>query len=273
MWQKLAAFGPVRVGAVILLVIVALGAAAPLIAPHEPYRMNPRMAYSPPSREYPFGADQIGRCVLSRTLYGTRVSVSVTLASLLIALCIGIPVGLLSGYYKKLDYVIMRIIDVVMAFPGMMIAIAIVATLGPGMWNVTIAVGISNSPQFARLIRGAVLSLRESDFVKAAIASGSSDLRIMFRHILVNVIPSFIVFATVQTGWILLTISSLGFLGLGAQPPTPEWGALVSEGRIYLQRAPHMAIMPSLFIFATVLALNLLGDGMRDVLDPRLKNS
>lgn len=263
----------IRIGTVILLLIILAGVLAPFIAPHDPYKMNPKLAYTPPSLEYPFGNDEIGRCLFSRTLYGTRISLSVTIFALFIALGLGIPIGLLSGYYRRLDYYIMRFIDVLMAFPGMMIAIAIVATLGPGLKNVLIAVGLSNTPQFTRIIRGVVLSIRETDYVSSGIAIGCNDFRIITKYVLINVIPHFVTFATVQTGWILLTISALGFLGLGAQPPMPEWGALVNTGRVYLNKAPHLSILPCIFIILTVLALNMLGDGLRDVLDPRLKNN
>lgn len=260
----------VVIGAIILFIMIMIAVLAPVISPHDPYLTNSAIACAKPSAEYPFGTDELGRCVLSRMLYGARITIPYSLMSLAVAVVIGVPIGLISGFYRHLDNPLMRFMDILMAFPGMLLAIAIVATLGQGLGNVTIAVGLGSMPAYARLIRGLVLSLKKMPYIEASISAGGSDLRIIVRHILPNCIPTIIVYSMLEMAWIIMSISTLSFLGIGATPPIPEWGALISAGKDYISSYPHISGFPVIFIFATVTGFNLLGDGLRDVLDPRM---
>ena len=253
-----------------LLALMALG--APWLSPRDPIKTAPRDALKPPGAVYPLGSDQFGRDVASRLLHGARLSLLVGLISVSIAIALGAPVGLVSGYYGgRLDAVIMRVMDVLLAFPGILLALAIVTVLSPGLNNVMIAVGLSAVPGYARLVRASVLSAREHLYVEAARALGRRDFSILSRYILPNVVAPLIVTATLGLGTAILSAASLSFLGLGSQPPQPEWGRMLSEGRDYLREAWWISTFPGVGIMLTVLAMNLLGDGLRDVLDPRLK--
>lgn len=260
----------VVIGTLILLFMIMIAVFAPVIAPHDPYLTNSSLALRGPGAGFPFGTDELGRCVLSRMVYGARITIPYSLLSLGVAIIIGVPIGLVSGYYKHLDNLLMRFMDILMAFPGMLLAIAVVATLGQGLGNVTIAVGLGSMPAYARLIRGLVLSLKEMPYIEASISAGGSDLRILMKHILPNCIPTIVVYSMLEMAWIIMSISTLSFLGIGATPPIPEWGALISAGKDYISSSPHISGFPVIFIFITVTGFNLLGDGLRDVLDPRM---
>ena len=260
------------IGLVILggLALMALG--APWLSPRDPIRTAAREALQPPGPRFVLGSDQFGRDVASRVLHGARISLTVGLIAVSIAVALGTPLGLVSGYYGgRLDALIMRIMDVLLAFPGILLALAIVSVLTPGLTNVMIAVGLSAVPTYARLVRASVLAARENLYVEAARALGGRDLGILVRYILPNVVAPLIVTATLGLGTAILSAAALGFLGLGSQPPQPEWGRMLSEGRDYLREAWWISTFPGLGIMLTVLAMNLLGDGLRDVLDPRLK--
>ena len=259
-------------GLALLLVLVALALLAPAIAPYNPIKQSVAEVLEPPSRAHWFGTDQYGRDILSRVLIGARLSLRVGLVSVAIAAACGSVLGLLAGYYGGLaDTVIMRIIDVKLAFPGILLAMAIVAVLGPSLVNLMIAVGIGGIPTYTRVVRASVLSAKELLYVLAARATGCPDRRIMFLHILPNVLAPVIVLSTLSIAGAILAASGLSFIGLGAQPPTPEWGAMLSTGRQFLRDAWWMTTFPGLAIMLTVMSINLVGDGLRDALDPRLR--
>lgn len=256
---------------VLLLIVVAC--IAPWIAPFdaENYFDYDRLNEGP-SWLHLFGVDSLGRDIFSRVLAGTRISLMAGFFSVIIGAFIGTLLGLLAGYYEGWwDRLIMRICDVLFAFPGILLAIAVVAIMGSGMSNVIVAVAIFSIPAFARLVRGNTLVLKQQTYIESARSIGASDRTIILRHILPGTISSIMVYFTMRIGTSIITAASLSFLGLGAQPPTPEWGAMLNEARADMVMAPHVAIFPSLAIFLTVLAFNLLGDGLRDALDPKLK--
>ncbi|PYN38370.1 MAG: peptide ABC transporter permease [Candidatus Rokuibacteriota bacterium] len=260
------------VGLVILTVLASMAVAAPWLSPRDPIKTAPREALQAPGARFLLGSDQFGRDVASRALHGARLSLTVGLIAVSIAIGLGTPVGLLSGYYGgRVDGFVMRVIDVLLAFPGILLALAIVSVLSPGLNNVMLAVGLSAVPNYARLVRASTLSAREQLYVEAARALGGRDLSIVARYILPNVVAPLIVTATLGLGTAILSAAALSFLGLGSQPPQPEWGRMLSEGRDYLREAWWISTVPGLGIMMTVLAMNLLGDGLRDVLDPRLK--
>jgi peptide/nickel transport system permease protein len=259
-------------GLVILAALALMALAAPWLSPRDPIKTSPREALQAPGPRFVLGSDQFGRDVASRALHGARISLTVGLIAVAIAVALGTPVGLLSGYYGgRVDGFVMRIVDVLLAFPGILLALAIVSVLSPGLNNVMIAVGLAAVPNYARLVRASVLSAREQLYVEAARALGSRDLWIVARYILPNVVAPLIVTATLGLGTAILSAAALSFLGLGSQPPQPEWGRMLSEGRDYLREAWWISTVPGVGIMLTVLAMNLLGDGLRDVLDPRLK--
>jgi peptide/nickel transport system permease protein len=256
----------------LLVVIVVIALLADVIAPFDPIRIDPAHALYSPGLPYLFGSDQFGRDVLSRVVFGSRVSLLVGPIAVGIALVPGVAIGLLAGFHGHwVDGVLMRVVDVMLAFPGILLALGIVAVLGPSLTSLMVAVGISSIPTYARLTRGGVLSAREQLYVDAARVIGASDTTILVRHILPNVVAPIIIVATLGVGSAILIAATLSFLGLGSQPPTPEWGRMLSEGRQYLREQWWIATFPGLAIMLTVLALNMLGDGLRDALDPRLQ--
>lgn len=258
------------VGSLLTLLIVACGVFAPLLAPYDPYFQDYGAVLLPPGSEgHPLGTDQFGRDLLSRVVFGARISLFVGLASVAMGLAAGVFLGLLSGYFPRLDRPIMGFVDVLIAFPGILLAIAIVAALGTGLLNVIIAVAVFSIPTFARITRGSVLSIRDADYVAAAQALGSAHARVLTRTILPNTMSPIVIYASLRLATSILTAATLSFLGLGAQPPIAEWGAMISEGRTYLHTARYISIVPGVAIFLTVLAFNLLGDGLRDAIDPR----
>jgi peptide/nickel transport system permease protein len=259
-------------GGVLLLVLALMALFAPVVAPYDPVRTNYGDALTGPSLKHLLGTDNYGRDMFSRIVFGARLSMSVGLISVAIGAGLGVILGLLSGYYgRHLDNLIMRIMDAMLAFPGILLAMAIVATLGSGLTNVMIAVGISSIPGFARLVRGSVLTAKENVYVDAARVAGCANGRIMGLHILPNVFAPLLTYATLRVSVAILAAASLNFLGLGAQPPTPEWGVMLADGRDYIRQYWWLATFPGLAIMLTTLSINMFSDGLRDALDPRLK--
>lgn len=260
------------IGLAILALLALMALSANLIAPFDPNAIAPLETLKAPSATHPFGTDQFGRDILSRIIFGARLSFQVGAIAVTIALVGGVLLGLLAGYYGRwVDAAISMLIDIMLAFPGILLALAIVAILGPSLFNLMVAVGISAVPSYTRLVRGAVLSIKSQTYVEAARVVGVSDAGIMFKHILPNVLAPVIVLATLGVGGAILTGASLSFLGLGAKPPTPEWGAMLSAGRNYLSLAWWITLFPGVAIMLTVLSINMFGDGLRDALDPRMK--
>lgn len=260
------------VGAVVSGLFVGTALLAAWIAPYDPVAPSPEGVLQAPSWTHPCGTDELGRDVLSRVLFGSRISLQVGIVAVGIAMVIGTILGLIAGFNGGLwDTVIMRGTDVLLAFPGILLAIAIVATLGPSLINVMIAVGIGAVPVYARTVRGSTLSVRQLEYVEAARAAGATTVRVLSRHILRNISAPILVLATLGVGINILIAAGLSYIGLGAQPPTPEWGAMLSGARQYLRDAWWTAVFPGLAITAAVIGVNLLGDGLRDVLDPRLR--
>jgi len=257
------------VGFVLLLLVVLL---APLLAPTDPTEMDFEHLLEPPSVLHPFGTDDLGRDILSRVLWGGRESLRVALIGLAIAGLGGIVFGLVSGYYGGLvDSSIMRIVDIFLAFPFILLVLSIVAALGPSLSTVLIALGIATIPGVARYVRGSVLAAKNCEYVIAAEVLGASDSYIMFTQILPNIMAPLIIYSTLGLGGLIMATTGLSYIGLGAQPPSPEWGAMLNYGRTYLRDAWWMSVFPGVAIFAAVLFINLLGDGLRDALDPKLR--
>lgn len=264
-------FGAIA-GGVLLALLVLLAIAAPVIAPYDPVKTSVLNRLQPPGRQHLMGTDQFGRDVLSRVLYGGRTSLWLGIVAVAISVIVGGTLGLLAGYYgERTDVIISRLGDLMLAMPQILLAMIIIFTLGPGIVNVMIAVGISGIPGYARIIRSSVLSAREQVYIEAARVVGVSDWRIIARHILPNVIAPVLVVATLGLGGAILSAAGLSFLGLGARPPVIEWGYMLSDGRDKLSVAWWLTTFPGVAIMLTVLAINLLGDGLRDSLDPRLR--
>ncbi len=284
LWQALRESGAVRVTrrllrdpftcvAVAVLALLALAAVtAPLIAPYDPAEIDAFNTLKGPSAAHPLGVDENGRDVLSRLIYGTRISLTVGLVSVGVAMLFGVPLGLVAGYFGKwADTIIMRLMDAILAFPSLILALAIVVMLGQGIMQLMIAIGITSIPVYARLVRAQVLSLRTLDYVNAARAMGAPDRRILLHHILPNTTAPIIVQGSLGIAFAILSEAGLSFLGLGVKPPTPAWGGMLQKAIPHIYRAPYLSIFPGLAIFVTVLALNILGDALRDTLDPRLR--
>lgn len=260
------------IGLIIITILIITAILAPIIATHDPTTQSIPNRYQAPSGEHWLGTDELGRDIFSRIVYGTQISIRIGLIAVGISMVIGVTLGAIAGYFGRwVDQIIMRIIDIMMAFPSILLAIALVAVLGPSLTNAMVAVGIVGVPQFARIVRSAVLSVKETEFIEAARAIGGKHGRILFRHVLPNSMAPIIVQATLGIGTAILDAAGLSFLGLGAQPPTPEWGAMLSDGRAAIQNAPWVVAFPGVAIFLFVLGFNLFGDGLRDALDPKLK--
>lgn len=271
-WRRLRRHKTAMLGGSFLLLLVLAAIFAPYLAPYAPDTPDFASVRQPPSAEHWMGTDALGRDVFSRILWGARISLRVGVIAVGIAVVVGSLLGALAGYYRRwVDEVIMRVMDVMLAFPSILLALALMMMLGRGIDKAMIAIGIVAIPQYARIVRGSILSVREMDFVEAARALGMPTWRILLRHIFPNVLSPVIVRATLGIAEAILEAAALGFLGLGAQAPEPEWGAMLAKGRQWLYTAPHIVIFPGAMITLTVLAFNLLGDGLRDALDPRLR--
>jgi peptide/nickel transport system permease protein len=255
-----------------LLLLIVVTVMTPVIAPFSPSKMSPRESLLPPGRDHLFGNDSMGWDVFSRVIHGARYSLVFGLIAVLLSGSLGTVLGLISGFYGgALDSAIMRAVDVALAFPSVLLALLIIAVIGPGLRSVAIAIGVSATPSFARLVRGCVLSTKELPFVEAARAIGVGNRRLLFRHVLPDVFAPVVTMGTLRLASAIFAASSLSFLGFGAQPPTPEWGAMVAAARHLLRAAWWVSTFPGLAIMLTVLAINILGDGLRDVLDPKLR--
>ncbi|MFC4456420.1 ABC transporter permease [Deinococcus sonorensis] len=269
---RLLRYPNLAIGAVMTLVVLLLGLAAPLLTPYDPYLQNLGDALQLPSAAHLFGTDEFGRDLLTRVVYGARISLLEVALSVSLALAIGLPLGVVAGYFGgAVDQAITWCADVLYAFPGIVLAILIVSLLGPSLINMLIAISVFAIPGYIRLTRSLTLSLKELQYTEAALSLGASVPRIMFAHILRNALAPILVQATLTAGEVILSAAGLSFLGLGVQPPTPKWGAMMSEGRNYLGVATHLSLFPGLGITFAVLGFNLLGDGLRDRLDPRFR--
>ncbi|NJL20257.1 MAG: nickel ABC transporter permease subunit NikC [Leptolyngbyaceae cyanobacterium SM1_3_5] len=259
-------------GLSLIAIVVLTAIFAPLIAPHDPLAVDLMQKLQPPSATFPLGADHLGRCILSRLIYGSRVSLSISLIVIAFTTLLSLIVGLIAGYVGgKVDAWLMRLCDVFLAFPALILSLAIVGILGAGINNLIFALTITHWAGYARIVRSRVLSVKESDFIQAAIVSGTNRSAIMFRHILPFTIAELAILASLDISHIILHIAGLSFLGLGIQPPTPEWGAMINDGRSFFRLMPQLMLYPGLMIFITTLGFNIVGDVLRDVLDPRME--
>jgi ABC-type dipeptide/oligopeptide/nickel transport system permease subunit len=271
-WAKLRRNKAALIGGILILVYVLSALLAPVLFTGNPSAPNLINSLETPTLKDPLGTDELGRSILGRIIYGSRISLIIAVGVVSVGIVIGIPLGLVSGYYRgKIDFIIQRVTDTMLAFPGFLLALGLVAVLGVGLKNTVISIGVSMVPMYIRLVRGCVLSVREEDYVEAARAVGTRDVIILLRHILPNVMVPITVQTSLSMGMAILFAAGLGFLGIGVQPPTPEWGTMLGSARSYLFHAPHVATFPGIAIFLAVLSFNLLGDGLRDALDPRFK--
>jgi peptide/nickel transport system permease protein len=259
-------------GLVVIIALCLVAIFASFLAPYPYEKQNLLVALEPPSREHIFGTDEFGRDIFSRIVYGSRISIVVAVGSSLVSGIIGIILGTIGGYYgRKVDYIVTTLIDVTWSFPTMLLALVFVAVTGPSLRNVILAIGVIYWAQYGRVIRGQVLSVKEEEFVQASKAMGARDFTILIRHILPNVIAPSIVLMSLSMGYAITTEAMLSFLGVGTQPPMPSWGLILANGRNYMTNAPWLTVFPGLVIFVVVLGFNLLGDGLRDALDPYLR--
>ncbi|WP_454690016.1 ABC transporter permease [Achromobacter aloeverae] len=269
-WGKFKRNRIAMVGAAIVLFFVAVAILAPLIANHDPFQTSFSTIRKAPSAKFWLGTDELGRDIFSRMVYGARASLMAGLASVVIAMVVGVPFGLAAGYFGGwTDSAISRVTEALLAIPFLILAIALAAFLGPSLVNAMIAIGVSAAPKFVRLARGQAMAVRNEDYVQSARALGASDLRILVRHVLPNIMPPLIVQATITIATAIIAEASLSFLGLGLQPPNPSWGSMLNTAKNFMTQAPWMSIFPGSAIFLAVLGFNLLGDGLRDALDPR----
>lgn len=272
-FRKLSKNKAALVGGFLILFFIVVALIGPYFTPYQPDTTDVVNKLQPPSADHWFGTDHHGRDIFSRIIHGMSITLYVGFFSVILGATAGVVLGIIAGYYGgRIDSFIMRCMDVLLAFPGILLALAIVSVLGGSLQNVIIAVAVFSIPVFARIVRGSTLETRKLEYIDAIKALGASDFRIIFKHILPNVSSPIIVQATLNIATAVLTASGLSFLGLGAQPPTPEWGAMLADGRNYLYNAPHVAFFPGVMIVFVVLAFNILGDGLRDALDPKMKN-
>lgn len=272
-WRRFRRSKQAMIGMVMLLILIFSAVFADIIAPYDPLKQDIINRLQAPSASHLFGTDELGRDIFSRILFGSRISLTVGLIAVGLSSVVGCALGAIAGYYGgALDNIIMRCTDVLMAIPSILLNISIVAALGTGLQNVMIAIGISSVPAYCRIMRASLLSLKNQEFVDASRAAGASDAHIIIQHILPNSLAPLIVQATLKIGGAILSCASMSFIGLGIVPPTPEWGAMLSTGRDFLRDAPHLTTFPGMAIMFAVFAMNLMGDGLRDALDPKLKN-
>jgi peptide/nickel transport system permease protein len=260
------------IGSVIVGIFIFAAIFAEFITPNDPAEADLSRSLKPPGEGFLLGTDVLGRDVFTRLIYGARISFLIAFATVGIALIVGIPLGLLCGYRMGVfDSIVMRVVDIMLSFPGFMLAVVIAFSLGPSLTTLIIAIGIYSTPLFIRLVRASTLSIKDEEYVMGARAIGETDFNIIFRYILPNCIAPVIVQSTLRMGVSILTAAGLGFIGLGVQPPTPEWGLMISEARIYIREAPHLILFPGLALTLLVLGFNLMGDGLNDILNPRIK--
>jgi len=258
------------IGLIIILVLVITAVLADYISPYDTDKVALKEKLKPPSWQHPMGTDQLGRDVLSRIIYGTRTTFELSLLVVLFTSTFGVSIGIVAGYYRGIvDEILMRLIDVLLAFPSIILALVIIGAIGPGVFNTVLAISLVGWLFYARVARASTLSIREKEYVEGARAMGCSDAYICFFYVLPNCLPPIIVLMTLSLGSVILSIASLGYLGLGAQPPTPEWGTMLNDGKEYLRDCPWLSVFPGLMIMISVLAFNFIGDGLRDAIDPR----
>jgi len=271
-WRRLRRNKLALVGMVIIVIVALMAILGPYATPYDPLKQDFKEIRKAMSAKHWFGCDDVGRDIFSRILVGARITLIISSVAVLMGLFIGTLIGMLGGFYGgKIDVLVVYLTDILLAFPGLLLAIAVIAAIGPGVTGVIVASGSSSIPQFIRIIRGVVLAEKEKDYVLAARAIGENNNLIMLRYILPNCVAPLVVLLTLRMAAVILIAAGLSFLGLGVQPPSPEWGAMLNEGRGYLQTAPHISIFPGLAIMIVVLAFNLFGDGLRDALDPRMR--
>jgi ABC-type dipeptide/oligopeptide/nickel transport system permease subunit len=272
-WRRFMRYRPGVAGLIIILLLIVVAIFAPVLAPYDPYKGDTAMRGASPSRDYLLGNDAIGRDMLSRLIYGTRVALIVGVLASAIAVTIGVAIGALSGFFGGwVDTVLSRIVDTLMAFPIIALLITLSAVVGPSLTMVVIAIGTTVWASYARVVRADIMSLRQRDFIVAAQSVGATSGRVMFRHLIPNVLGPVVVLASLSIGNLIILESALSFLGVGVTPPTASWGGMLSDGRAYIRTYPHISIVPGIAITITVLAFNLLGDGVRDALDPKQRD-